>query len=228
MSEAEATSDQINVVIIDDHAMFRDSLTLALDRADDIHVAGSAGSIAGANAVFARTSADVAVIDYGLPDGTGVELAALLHERDDPPRTLILTASEGPQAAAEAVGAGCTGFVRKSADISQLLRAVRLAAAGEAMFDTQTLSSAIAWLNRSAHAPTVELTDREIEVLALLAEGRSTPEIGETLYVSPHTVRNHIRNTLSKLNARSQLEGVVIAASLGLVRVGRADVYEED
>lgn len=208
------------VVIVDDHAMVRESIGMALGRAPELEVVGSAASVREGEALVLDLSPDVAVLDYALPDGTGIDLATAVHEMEPPVRTIILTANEGVQAAAEAVAAGCSGFVRKSADLDDLADGVLRVHCGEALFDAQTLSAAIGWLNRPKAAP-VGLTGRELDVLRCLAEGRTTVEISELLYLSHHTVRNHVRNILGKLDARSQLEAVVIASSMRLVSVGR-------
>lgn len=214
------TGSPCRVVVVDDHAMVRESIGMALGRAEGIEVVGSAASVAEGLAVISSVRPDVALLDYSLPDGTGIDLARSITALDPPVRTVILTASEGVQAAAEAVAAGCAGFVRKSADLDDLSDGVLRVHRGEALFDAQTLSAAIGWLNRPTTAP-VGLTDREMDVLHCLAEGRTTVQISERLFLSHHTVRNHVRNILGKLDARSQLEAVVIAASMGLVAVGR-------
>lgn len=217
MSESET----VRVVIVDDHAMVRESITMALERNTDIDVVGAAGSKADAMAMIDEVRPDVAIVDYSIPGGTGVELAVEIHERQPEVRTIILTAAEGAQTAAEAVAAGCAGFVRKSADLGELAAGVRRVHQGDALFDVETLTAAMGWLKRTDSAA-VELTDREREVLGLLAAGRTTKEISEELFLSHHTARNHVRNILTKLDARSQLEAVVIAADLGIVEVGRA------
>lgn len=218
--EEPSNETACRVVIVDDHAMVRESIAMALGRAPGIDVVGSAASVAEGRALVAGVAADVAVLDYTLPDGTGIQLAESLHDLVPPVRTVILTANEGVQAAAEAVSAGCNGFVRKSADLDDLADGVLRVHAGEALFEAQTLSAAITWLNRPTTAP-VALTERELDVLRCLAEGRTTLDISAMLYLSRHTVRNHVRNILGKLAARSQLEAVVIASSMGLVDVGR-------
>ncbi len=218
--EQTGTGTTCRVVVVDDHAMVRESIGMALGRADGIEVVGSAASVADGHALIVALRPDVAVLDYSLPDGTGVDLARRAHELEPPVRTVVLTASEGVQAAAEAVAAGCAGFVRKSADLDDLSDGVLRVHGGEALFDAQTLSAAISWLNRPTTAP-VGLTQRELDVLKCLAKGRTTVDISELLYLSHHTVRNHVRNILGKLDARSQLEAVVVASSMGLVSVGR-------
>ncbi len=208
------------VVIVDDHAMVLESITLALERADGIEVVAAVGSMAEARDLVAELQPDIGLFDYTLPGGTGVELALELHRSHPGLRTVILTANEGIRAAAEAISAGCAGFVRKSADLRELADGLQRVFEGEALFDSETLSAAIDWMNRPTRS-TAELTGREIEVLQLLAEGRSTLDISEHFVLSHHTVRNHVRNILAKLFARSQLEAVVIAARQGIVEVGR-------
>lgn len=208
------------MVIVDDHAMVLESITLALERAEGVEVVAAVGSLAEGRDAVAEFEPDVGLFDYILPGGTGVELALELHAGHPGLRTVILTANEGIQAAAEAISAGCAGFVRKSADLRELADGLRRVFDGEALFDSETLLAAIDWMNRPT-TNTAELTEREIEVLQLLAEGRSTRDISESFVLSHHTVRNHVRNILTKLLARSQLEAVVIAARMGIVEVGR-------
>lgn len=208
------------VVVVDDHDMIRESISGALGRSPGIEVVGTAGTVAEALQVAVTTAPDVAVVDFALPDGTGVELAGELRTRQPSVRSLILTASEGVEAAAAAVAGGCDGFLRKSADLRSLVGGVRRIHQGESLFDAQTLSTAVDRLRRPPPPP-VDLSARELEVLQHLADGSSTGEIAAELVLSHHTVRNHVRNALNKLGARSQLEAVVIASSLSLVDVGR-------
>ncbi len=208
------------VGVVDDHAMIRDAIGMALDRTDDLEVVAIAASVGEAREVFGDVEIDVAVVDYGLPDGSGVDFAVELAQREPTVPSIILTASEGVQSAAAALEAGCAGFLRKSVDLDQLVRGIRRVHAGEALFDAQTLSAAISWMHQPA-PPAADLTARELEVLEHLAQGSSTLEISRDLFLSHHTVRNHVRNLLAKLGARSQLEAVVMAAQTGLVDVGR-------
>lgn len=210
----------VRVVIVDDHAMVRESITLALDRSPDLAVVGTAGSIAEGRAVIAEQRPDIAVVDHRLPDGSGVVLADELRTELPGVRFVVLTAAEGIEAVAEAVAAGCAGFVHKSADLSELAAGLRRVHEGEALFDAGILAAAVRWMNRPP-GPAVDLTGREVEVLQLLAEGRTTLEISQHFVLSHHTARNHVRNILGKLGARSQLEAVVMAADHGIVEVGR-------
>ena len=178
------TETACRVVVVDDHGMVRESIGMALARADGIEVVGSAASVGEGHTLIVETRPDVAVLDYSLPDGTGIDLARSVGDLEPPVRTVILTASEGVQAAAEAVAAGCAGFVRKSADLDDLSAGVLRVHAGEALFDAQTLSAAIGWLNRPT-TPPVGLTERELDVLRLLAEGRTTVEISESALPQP-------------------------------------------
>lgn len=201
--------------------MFRDSLLVALERTDRIQVIGSAMDVTTGRSLLGEMDADVAVIDYGLPDGVGTELVREMTDAGSQTRVLVLTAHEGIEAAAGAIAAGAAGFVRKSAPVDELVTGITRVADGSAYFDAQTLTAVATRPRTAERTPPVELTDRELEVLRLLASGYNAEDITRELVVSPHTTRNHIRNALSKLNARSQLEAVVTAATMGLVVVGK-------
>ncbi|MEQ8842687.1 MAG: response regulator transcription factor [Acidimicrobiales bacterium] len=217
----DVETSPVTVVVVDDHTMFRESLRMALSDTDGIEVVGAVASLHEARREVDEKRPTVALLDYALSDGTGVELATWIHEHCSEVATMVLTASEGVQAAAEAVAAGCGGFLRKSADVTALRSALLRVGAGEAAFDAQTLAAAVTWLNQAPPTAPVQLSDREQEILELLAEGRTTAEMADLLVLSHHTVRNHVRNLLGKLDARSQLEALVLAASMGLVEVGR-------
>lgn len=217
-------AEPITVVVVDDHAMVREAITLALGRAPDIDVVAEAECFTSGLHAITDRQPDLALIDYSLPGGDGVELAVAVQKDSPHTRNVILTASEDAEAPGRAVAAGLSGLIRKSQDLSALAQSLRRARSGDAVFETQMLSEAMAWLQEGRVGAAHGLSDRELDVLSRLAEGRATLEIADSLHLSHHTVRNHVRNILMKLNARSQLEAVVIAASFGLVEVGRDQV----
>ncbi len=213
---------EIPVLVIDDHQMVAEVLARALHAAPGIRVVGRGGTVAEVLELVTRLRPKVVVMDYDLPDGTGADAAAAVRAELPDTEVVMLTGHADAETLGRALEAGCTGFVKKEGGIVQLVDAVRAAAAGEVVVPTDVLESLVAG-TASAAAGGVELTAREREILQLLADGAGTEQIASTLVLSSHTVRNHIRNTMAKLNAHSRLQAVAVAAGLGLIRGSRAD-----
>jgi DNA-binding NarL/FixJ family response regulator len=164
----------------------------------------------------AEVEPDVVLMDYRLPDRDGVEASRRIRAVVPAAEFVMTTASLEQPIVSEAMEAGFSGFVDKSAGMKELVTAVRAAAAGEAHFS----QAALLTLVRTSRTPSRgvdTLTGRELEVLQAMAAGRATGEIAAELYISQHTVRNHVRSILNKLGAHSKLEAVVIAAKAGVV-----------
>ena len=206
----------ISVLIVDDHAMVRDGLVAVLGAEDDLAVVGSAGEVAAAGALLVELRPDVLVTDYQLPDGTGLDLAAQAVAAGLPTVVLVISGIDKPAMIEEAVRAGCAGFLSKGRDTTDLAAAVRSIAEGTAVFPVAVLRRVVRAPERSLTDP---LTDRETEVLQLLARPLSVAQIAAELFVSIHTARNHVRAVLAKLDASSQLEAVVNAVRLGLIEI---------
>lgn len=206
----------IKVLVVEDHQMVAEALSGAIDATGDLEVVATAASVEQAIAA-AEAGPDVALVDYQLPDGNGAEVVEALHAQVPDLPVVMLTAMTGDEVLTRAVEVGCAGFLRKSAPIASVVDALRAAAAGESYFAGDVLSELVGRI-RSPVAPLgADLTPRELEVLELLARGFSTDQIADTLFVSQHTSRNHVRNILAKLDARSQLHAVAIAAKGGLI-----------
>jgi DNA-binding NarL/FixJ family response regulator len=215
-SPALVEAQMISVLIVDDHAMVRDGLVAVLDAEDDLDIVGAAGDVASATSMLAELRPDVLVTDYQLPDGTGFDLAAAVARLDLATMALVISGIDRPNLIEEAVRAGCAGFLGKGRDTADLAAAVRSVADGTAVFPAAALRRVV----RAPQAMPIDpLTERELEVLALLARPMSVAEIAAELFVSIHTARNHVRAVLAKLDARSQLEAVVNAVRLGLVEI---------
>lgn len=212
--------DQISVLIVDDHEMVADALRQALDRTDDVHVVGCAPTVAECLDMAREHNPDLVLMDYRLPDGTGVEATRQLLADFPELIVVMLTGSADAPTASAALEAGCIGFVSKDESVNDLVRSIRKAVAGEVVVPPELVPALVAHLRPGQAVIGTDLTEREREVLALLARGRSTDEIVAELVLSPHTVRNHIRNVLTKLNAHSRLEGVAIAGRAGIISLG--------
>jgi DNA-binding NarL/FixJ family response regulator len=207
----------VRVLLVEDHEMVATGITTLLDAEPDLEVAAWARTGAEALDAYQEHHPDAVLMDYALPDAPGTSIAAQMRERDPHACVLIVTGHHGnQQVIAEALEAGCVGFVSKERSVADLADAVRAAVHGAAVFPADLLAE-VTQRRPSSAVLQPELTGREREVLDLLAQGKSTDEIQEALFVSQHTVRNHVRSVLNKLHARTKLEAVVIAARSGLV-----------
>jgi DNA-binding NarL/FixJ family response regulator len=211
------SSQPIRVVIIDDHAVFADGLAALLRTHDDLTVAGIAGSVKEATTLVARSCPHVVLMDYELGDGTGVEATNRVLEQCPDTRVVMLTSYSDDAVLVAAIEAGCTGFITKHRAGREVVDAVRAAAAGEAMITPSLLARLLPRFRREPAREASSLTGRELEVLELLADGRSNQAIADDLGVSLNTVRNHVQNLLTKLHAHSRLEAVAAGVRQGLI-----------
>jgi DNA-binding NarL/FixJ family response regulator len=207
----------VRVLLVEDHEMVATGLTALLEAEPDLEVAAWARTGAEALDAYQEHHPDAVLMDYALPDATGTDVTTRLRERDPNACVLLVTGHHGSQQViTEALDAGCAGFVSKERSVADLANAIRAAVHGAAVFPADLLT-AVTKRRTVPEQGHPDLTTREREVLELLAQGRSTDEIQELLFVSQHTVRNHVRSVLNKLHARTKLEAVVIAARSGLV-----------
>jgi DNA-binding NarL/FixJ family response regulator len=206
----------LRVLLVEDHEMVASGITALLAAEADLDVAAWARTGAEAIDAYREHRPDVVLMDYSLPDSSGTDVTAQLRDEDPQACVLLVTGHHGsPRVVSEALASGCAGFVSKERSVDDLADAIRAAVRGAPVFPAELLA-AVGRQPGAGHEHG-ELTPREREVLELLAEGRSTEEIHRQLFVSQHTVRNHVRNVLAKLHARTKLEAVVIAARAGLV-----------
>jgi len=219
----------ISVVVADDQGVVRAGCRALLTAEPDIDVLGEAVDGASAVALARETRPDVVLMDIRMPGMDGIEATRAITA--DPAlarvRVLILTTFEIDEYVFEAIRAGASGFLVKDAEPEDLVRAVRVVAAGEALLSpgaTRRLLAEIASRpQRRAATPAIlqVLTGRERDVLAAIADGASNDEIADRLVISPATVRTHITRVLSKLGARDRAQLVVMAFEAGLVAPGR-------
>lgn len=220
-------SGPIRVVIVDDQQLVRAGLRALLDRADDITVVREADDGATAVAVCRSELPDVVLMDVRMPGVDGVEAARRIAA-DDRLRgihVVMLTTFDSDEYIFDSMRAGVSGFLLKDAEPDELRRAVRAAAAGEALLSStvtrRVMAAAAATPTRPEHPESLaELTEREIEVLGQVGLGRSNDEIAAELYISPATARTYVSRLLSKLHARDRAQLVVIAHRAGIVRPG--------
>jgi DNA-binding NarL/FixJ family response regulator len=214
----------IRVLVADDQALMRTGFRMILDAQEDFEVVGEA--IDGADAVrqFERLDPDVAVMDVRMPTMDGIEATRRLTAREPPARVLILTTFDLDEYVYEALRAGASGFLLKDRPPEELVAAVRVVASGDALLAPSVTRRLIEEFAK--RAPTAspdelrELTDREREVLVLIARGLSNAEIARTLFVAETTVKTHVGHVLSKLRLRDRAQAVVLAYESGLVQPG--------
>ena len=218
MADLAAASDHpVRVLIVDDHEVLAASLALVLDDQPDITTVGVAGTLAKAKALIVTATPDVVLLDHRLPDGDGVAAIGELRRLRPSAEIVVLTASAADHVLVAAIEAGAAGFVSKTRGLAEVTAAVRAAAAGEAVISPELLARLLPRFQRSRQSGRSDLTEREREVLGLLAEGLSNAAIAKQLTVSVHTVRNHIANLSAKLGAHSKLEALSIAVRDGLL-----------
>jgi DNA-binding NarL/FixJ family response regulator len=208
-------------MVIDDHPMWRDAVARDLAAAG-YEIVATTGEGRQAVRVADAARPDVAVVDLRLPDISGVEVTRLLTGRDPSVRVLVLSASGEQEDVLEAVKAGATGYLLKSADRAEFLNAVSRTAAGDAVFTPGLAGLVLGEYRRLASAPartgedTPRLTGRETEILRHVAKGLTYKQIAERLVLSHRTVQNHVQNTLNKLQLHNRVELVRYALERGL------------
>src|SRR5438067_1956174 len=205
---------KITVLVTDDHAMFAQGVVRSLQEEDDIVVVGTAGSVEESVAAARMHAPDVVLMDYELPDGTGVDAAERIKAELPETKVVMVTSYTDEGVLVRAIEAGCSGYVTKHKVIEEVVSAVRAAAAGEALISPAMLAR----LRPTKRGVGADLTSREIEVLSLLAEGLANQAIADKLVISVHTVRHHVQNIITKLQAHSKLEAVATAAREGIIR----------
>lgn len=214
------STEQIGVVLIDDHAIVRQGLRAMLEREADIAVLGEAGSAGEALAVLGAVAPRVVVLDLKLSAGSdtdGLDLCAQIVQAHPQIGVLVLTTFLDDQLVIRAVRHGAKGYVVKDVDTSALVRAIRDISAGQSYFDARSSAAMVRGLNEPASPASGDLTDRELEVLALLAGGLSNKEIGAQLFISETTAKFHVGNIMKKLGVSRRAEAVYTASKRGLV-----------
>lgn len=212
----------IRVAVVDDHTVMRQGLVGLLEGEPDVEVVGQAGDAKSALAMLTTQAPDVALIDVGLPDMSGIDLTAKIVELVPTIRVLIVTMHEREDYLFEALRAGASGYVLKGADVRDLLSAVRTVAAGETYVYHQLTGNLVAdYLRRVEGGEDSDshdaLTEREREVLKLIAEGMTTTQIGEQLHLSPHTIQSHRDHIMTKLDLHSRVALTKYAIRKGII-----------
>ncbi len=216
----------ISVLLVDDQALVRSGFKLIIDAQDDMEVVGEAGDGRAAIDEAARLHPDVVLMDVRMPEVDGIAATRTIVGDRPEARVLVLTTFDEDRTVYDAMKAGASGFLLKSAPPAQFIDAVRTVAAGEALLApsvTRRLVEDFVRRPPPGEASTErlgDLTEREREVLTLIGRGRSNAEIAGDLFVSGATVKTHVNRILSKLGLRDRVQAVVLAYETGLVRPG--------
>jgi two-component system, NarL family, nitrate/nitrite response regulator NarL len=206
----------IRVLVVEDHRVIAEALSALLQREPDVEMVGVTATVQEALRVAREASPNVILADFRLPDGTGADIAAAVRHRRPRQSVVLLSAVDTVAALLAAVEAGAKGYLLKSRAGSEVLDAVRRAARGEMLIPAAVLADLLA--QRGEQAVLLgALTDRERDVLKLMAEGLDNSAVAERLGIRYGTVRSHVRNLIGKLNAHSKMEAVVRAEELGLI-----------
>jgi DNA-binding NarL/FixJ family response regulator len=215
----------VRVLVVDDEALLRTAFSSLIDAEDDLEVVGEAADGRQAVERAAGLAPDVVVMDVRMPVMDGIEATRQITSGPgaDVPRVLILTTFDLDDYVFEALRAGASGFALKSRPLDELLAAIRTVAAGEALLAPSVTRRLIAHFSGRAQAPSrippglADLTEREREVLSLVAQGLSNAELAETLRVSLPTAKTHVSRILTKLDARDRTQLVILAYQAGIV-----------
>jgi DNA-binding NarL/FixJ family response regulator len=221
-SRSDKELEELRVLLVDDHDLFRTGLKNLLEE-QGVQVAGEAPNGQTALRLAAELAPDVVIMDLNMPGLSGVETTRHLTGIAPLARVVVLTISVEDDDVMDAVMAGACGYLLKDSSIEELLSGIRAAAAGESLISPQIASKVLQRLRSqgksegAAETIRAELSDREIQVLKLIANGKDNAEIARELFISPKTVKNHISNILMKLQIENRIQAAVYAVRSGIV-----------
>ncbi len=224
--EKRAAPEGIRVLVVDDHALFRRGLEMVLEQEADIEVVGEAGDGTQAVQRAVETAPDIVLMDVRMPKGSGIEACRSIKAAVPSAKIIMLTISDEEADLYEAIKAGATGYLLKEISIEEVASAVRAVQNGQSLISPSMASKLLtefATMVKRAddreQLPTPRLTDREMEVLRLVARGLNNRDIAKELFISENTVKNHVRNILEKLQLHSRMEAVVYAVREKLLEI---------
>lgn len=219
-TDAAVDAALIDIVLVDDHGIVRQGLRSVLEREPDLRVVGEASTPAMALAVVATARPTVVLLDLKLSpagDVEGLELCKTLTATHPQPAVLVLTTVIDDQLVLQAIHNGARGYVVKEVDTSELIRAIRAVSRGDSAFDARSAAAMVRGINARPAVEDRRLTEREHEVLTLLARGLSNRAIGKQLYISETTAKFHVGNIMRKLQVTRRAEAVYIASKNGVI-----------
>jgi two-component system NarL family response regulator len=219
-----AAGDPVRVVLVDDQELFRRGLTMLLGVEDDIEVVGEAGDGVSAVELVAATAPDVVLLDVRMPKRSGLQACIRIKELVPSTKIVMLTVSDEEGDLYEAVKNGASGYLLKDSSIDEVAQAIRVVAEGQSLISPSMAAKLIDEFKEMSRSerdqvPTPRLTERELEVLRLVAKGLNNREAAKELYISENTVKNHVRNILEKLQLHSRMEAVMYAVKEKLLEL---------
>jgi two-component system NarL family response regulator len=219
-------TEPIRVLVVDDHAVFRRGLQMVLEQEPDIEVVGEAGDGAEAVTMAANTAPDIVLLDVRMPRRGGIDACTAIKDAVPSVAIIMLTISDEEADLYDAIKAGAVGYLLKDIPIDEVATAVRAVRGGQSYISpsmaSKLLTEFATMVRRSderQQLPAPKLTDREMEVLKLVAKGLNNRDIAKQLFISENTVKNHIRNILEKLQLHSRMEAVVYAVREKLLEI---------
>ena len=222
-------SDPIRALIVDDHALFRRGLEMVLAAEDDIELVGEASDGTEAVQKAGESLPDVVLMDIRMPKSSGIEACRAMKEVAPSSKIVMLTISDEEEDLFEAIRAGASGYLLKDIPLDEVADVVRAVYGGQSLINPSMaakLLTEFAALNkrdqeeRAEQVPPPKLTDREMQVLKLVAKGMNNRDIAKELFISENTVKNHVRNILEKLQIHSRMEAVMVAVREKLIEFG--------
>jgi two-component system response regulator DevR len=207
---------RIRVFLLDDHEIVRRGLRDLLEAEDDLVVVGESDSASEAEQIIPLLRPDVAVLDARLPDGSGIDVCRTIRSKDPSIQALILTSYDDDQALFAAIMAGAGGYVLKQVRSHDLVAAIRTVARGQSLLEPEVTAKVLDRLRSESEEPDelASLTDREKDILLLIAEGLTNRQIGQRLFIAEKTVKNYVSSLLGKLGLERRTQAAVLAAKL--------------
>ena len=225
--DASSRAEPIRTMIVDDHALFRRGLEMVLDEEGDIELVGQASDGTEAVEKAAESLPDVVLMDIRMPRSSGIEACRAMKEAAPSAKIVILTISDEEEDLFEAIRAGASGYLLKDIPLDEVADTVRAVYGGQSLINPSmagklltefaTLAKREADTDPTQEVPAPRLTEREMQVLKLVARGMNNRDIAKELFISENTVKNHVRNILEKLQIHSRMEAVMVAVREKLI-----------
>jgi two-component system, NarL family, response regulator DevR len=206
----------LSVFLVDDHDIVRKGVRALLEAESDIEIVGEAATVADARRLVPPLAPQVLVLDDELPDGSGLDLCRDLRVLSPSTRVLVLTSQEAEETILEAMQAGAVGYLLKQVEGTALLSAVRTIATGRSLVDPALARRMVDWMEQAGEEPPplAGLTEQQLRILGLLAQGLTNREIGTRLYLAEKTVKNHVTRILAKLGVQRRTQAALLASRL--------------